>query len=164
MSIIPPRRNEPLTGDGGVGTRRTMEYLELTAETVNEVVVGTPIAIEEQIFALEGAVQKSSALISELESEVDQLSSTANQQLAVSDEIEKALSDVALKANQQLAESNELQNSLNDVISIANQKIAESDEINKELIDTMQLMPNFGKLNALVAELTARIEDLEQQI
>ena len=82
-------------------------------------------------------------MISELESEVDKISSAANKQLAVSDEIEIVLSDV---------------------ISKANQKLAESDEINKELIDTMQLMPNFGKLNALVAELTARIEDLEQQI
>ena len=33
--IIPPRRNEVLTGKG-VGTTRFMEYLERTANTVND--------------------------------------------------------------------------------------------------------------------------------
>jgi len=34
--IIPPLRSQPLAGPNGLGTTRTMEYLELTAEQVND--------------------------------------------------------------------------------------------------------------------------------
>lgn len=88
MAIIPPRRDQPLT-QNNIGHIRFLEYLEQVANTVN----ATPVEIEEQIFALVGAIQKTGALTNEIQTQIDSILQALGSQRAQSDELNKELSN-----------------------------------------------------------------------
>lgn len=88
--IIPPRRDQVLT-EGGRGLIRFLEYLERVASNIN----ATPLEIEEQIFALEGAVQKIGSVKAELESQINDLTNTISRAAAENEELQKQLSNEA---------------------------------------------------------------------